>query len=465
MTWTPRIAILGPYWTFWEAAAGDVDLRLQHERRLASLADVFAERGFEAVVVTLLDDADRADAVAEQVGRADVVLVPVTMAAPPTHVLGAIGARPLVVWSLDLELGHHAEMSAIVQDGATVGAPLLTSSLLRDARPFTFISGPLDDDTLTRCAVALRAEALPDQLPGLRLARLGDPIPGYRSVDAADDDIEAALGLTVIRVPASELRGRSLTASDESLEAVANQVAADFDRDAGLDDDALDRSLRLVAGLRGLVDDERLAGGAVNCHVAELRHDARIGVTPCFALGDSTGRGVPWTCTGDVLTAVAMLVAHRLGGAAFYHEIEALDPSTGDAVLANSGEHDLGWASSGRRPQLRSNPWFASDARTGAMAWFPLRAGPATLVGFAPAPGHPSGFRLVAAGGDIVDRTLAASPTVGGVFRFADHDPRSAWERWVNAGVNHHSALAPGNLGSGVATVAARLGLDGRIIC
>lgn len=40
-----------------------------------------------------------------------------------------------------------------------------------------------------------------------------------------------------------------------------------------------------------------------------------------------------------------------------------------------------------------------------------------------------------------------------------------AWERWVLAGVNHHSALAPGDLTQAVATVAARLGTGCTTIC
>ena len=108
----------------------------------------------------------------------------------------------------------------------------------------------------------------------------------------------------------------------------------------------------------------------MNCHVEEIRLGRDSGVTPCFGLGRETARGIPWTCSGDVLTAVAMLVAKQLGGAALYHEIEAIDFETGEVVVANSGEHDLEWRPHGCRPRQQSNPCYRQDPLTGVHVWF-----------------------------------------------------------------------------------------------
>jgi L-fucose isomerase-like protein len=78
--------------------------------------------------------------------------------------------------------------------------------------------------------------------------------------------------------------------------------------------------------------------------VPALRFAADPGIAPCYALGRETTRGIPWTCTGDITAAIAMLTLKQLGAAALYHEIEALDQRNGEALLANSGEHDLGTA-------------------------------------------------------------------------------------------------------------------------
>ncbi len=136
-----------------------------------------------------------------------------------------------------------------------------------------------------------------------------------------------------------------------------------------------------------------LDGGAFNCHVPQFRFGDEIGIAPCWGLGRLTTMGMPFTCTGDILTAVAMLVTKRLGGAALYHEIEAIDYATGEVVIANSGEHDLAWLDPGERPRLRRNGWFCgTDAHCGVCAVLEPPPGPATLVGIHAPPRRSTGL-------------------------------------------------------------------------
>ncbi|MGH2949109.1 MAG: hypothetical protein ACRDPC_23130, partial [Solirubrobacteraceae bacterium] len=215
------------------------------------------------------------------------------------------------------------------------------------------------------------------------------------------------------------------------------------------------RSARFAAALDGLDARLEVAAGAMNCHVPEIRLGEQPGIAPCFALGRETSRGVPWTCAGDVVTAVAMLTLKLLGGAAVYHEIQALDHGSDEALLANSGEHDLALADPAERPLLHENPWW-----DGACARFSPTPGPATLVGFTPHADEPSGFRYVVAEGEFTGRRLPGVGTVNAAFRFGGGEPvGAAWERWARAGVNHHSAATPGRFGDAVAAVAAQLGV------
>ena len=97
---------------------------------------------------------------------------------------------------------------------------------------------------------------------------------------------------------------------------------------------------------------------------------------------------------------------------------------------------------------------------TGVSAWFELPPGPATLVGFTPYHDEPSGYRLIAAEGEVTSRSFPDSPTVGGAFRFSGTEPvEGVWRRWAESGVNHHSAIAPGHLGEMVEVVARFLGI------
>ncbi len=225
--------------------------------------------------------------------------------------------------------------------------------------------------------------------------------------------------------------------------------------------ESLTRSLRAALALEDVVGRLRLDGGAFNCHVPQFRFGDEIGIAPCWGLGRLTSMGLPFTCTGDILTAVAMLATKRLGAAAVYHEIEAIDYASGEVVIANSGEHDLAWLAPGERPRLGRNGWFCGkDARCGVCAAFEPAAGPATLVGFTPHPDARGGFRFVVARGHLTTRRFPETGTVNGAFRFLDGSVEEAWARWAAAGVNHHSSATPGDVSVEVERLARLLGIE-----
>ena len=156
-----------------------------------------------------------------------------------------------------------------------------------------------------------------------------------------------------------------------------------------------------------------------------------------------------------------MLTTTLLGGAAVYHELESLDYRTDEALIANSGEHDLRWCD----PARAARRWCATTGtratpRCGACACFGPPAGPGTLVAFTPHADEPSGFRYVVAEGELTPRRFPSTGTVHGAFRFAGAGPvDAAWARWAEAGANHHSSATPGHLGDAVAAVARHLGV------
>ena len=481
-----RAAVVSPYWTFWEASAGGPALREDrrtllteatsalgaalegHQRRDGLQGEPADETGDGLQVITagLLDSPETAAALADGVdGHLDVIVVVICMAAPSTHGLAFLdrfASVPVVVWSVqrsrNIRTGFDA--SDITSAGTAVGTPQLTNMLARSGRPHEIVAGALDDEACHgRLARAVGVAETASALRRARIARVGQPPPGYACVDTDAETLRRATGIDLVDVEPADLRrrwravnGADVDRLQREAEAVA-EVAVDWDT-AGR------RSLAGAAALEALDDDLDVAAGAMNCHVPELRFGTEVGVTPCYGLGRETSRGIPWTCAGDVLTAIAMLVGKRLGGAALYHELEVIDFDTDEVAIANSGEHDLAWCPAGRRPRLQPNPWYADDPWTGACMWFELPPGPASLIGFTPHAGEPSGYRFIVAEGHITERSLPQNPTVGGVFRFAgDAGVAESWRAWASAGVNHHSSASPGHLAADVATVARHLGV------
>jgi L-arabinose isomerase len=469
----PRAGVIHPYWTLWEHTAGPT-FRSDRLALAGVIADELGAAGsVEPVAVVELASGDDGIAVGRRFADldVDVVLVIQTMAVPAAWTMAAIDAVPgvpIVVWAFH-ETGlvdGGFDHDSITTQGATVGAPMLTNLLARAGRPFELVLGRrTDPDTRARLDAALRLAGIARGIARSRLGRIGRPLDGYAHVDVDDDALRAATGIELVAVDPDEVVDRFRAVDDAAVADLEAEVRRDWTFEGDPSEDSLDRSLRAALALEAVADAHDLDGGAFNCHVPQFRFGDTIGIAPCWALGRLTTAGRPFTCTGDIVTAVAMLTTKRLGGAAVYHEIEAIDYATGEVVIANSGEHDLAWLAEGARPRLRPNDWFCGkDPHCGVCAVLEPPAGPATLLGFSPHPDARGGFRYIVARGELTARTFPETGTVNGAFRFRDGPVEEAWARWATAGVNHHSSATPGDLSADVATVARHLGIEAVIV-
>lgn len=435
----PRVTLVEPYWDFWERSVA-FDLRADRA--------AMGRAAREALDVEWVEP-----------DRAEAVLVLQTMATPPAQTLPKLGTLPVVVWAAHRAGGvpEAFDHGAITSEGATVGTPMLTSLLVRAERPFELVLGRIDDGAAQQAVVqALTAAAAATRLSHARIGRVGRPLDGYDCVDTDDALLRRMTGIELVPIEPTEVRDLYRSVADERVREMERETLADYDVAFAGDD--LERSLRAACAIEDLVARHRLDAGAMNCHVPEIRFGEEIGIAPCLGLGRSTSRGVPWTCVGDVLTAVAMLTTKLLGGAAQYHELEAVDYATGDLVLASSGEHDLALAPH-VRPALVRNGWFASDAYAGACACFSPTAGPATLVGFAQVG---EAYRLIVAEGSFSGRRFSATGTANGGFRFARG--LGGWNDWCRMGANHHSSASPGTLAPAVCSLGRYVGVDTTVV-
>lgn len=454
------VALLVPYWAFWEASYPG-NLRKTREDMAATAARALPDFTFRTIVI---DQEPTAQELADLAGCMAILVIS-SMAAPPAWVAAAVNTLdlPIVLWAAQQRRSSSDSLTAahITADGAAVGTPQIASLLRRQHRPFLLVVGDVDaEEAHLEVATALRAALCSFMVKHARLARLGETPAGYDCVDCPDDVLEKTLGVSVLRLPPSELVRRYQAPDPEMLARVQAEVAATFDiaEEATLGE-GLDRTMRLAAALERLDIDATISCGAMNCHIPELREGNDPGVSACFALGRETTRGRPWTCTGDVLTAVALLIAKSSTGAAMYHEIEALDSEHNEALLANTGEHDLNWLRRGERPLLAPNPWFRTERHCGTCASFACEPGPATLIGLVYSPHDSPALKLVAAEGSIATRDLADTGTMTAAFAFgAGSEPiREVWRRWVLTGIHHHSAAARGHIAKEVRSVAALL--------
>jgi L-arabinose isomerase len=431
-----KVALIDPYWAFWERSVA-YDLRAEREELVREVRAAFDVEWVEPE-------------------QAEAQLVLQTMATPPADTLARLTSVPVVIWAAQrlARIPDTLDHGAITAEGATVGTPMLTSVLVREGRPFELVLGLIEDPKVRADVLdALRAAVVATRIAHARIARIGRPLPGYLCVDTDDAQLRRLTGIELVAIEPAEVLELYRAVDGASVERLEAEVRRDYDVEIG--GESLERSLRAAIAIDELVARHGLHAGAMNCHVPELRLNPEFGIAPCLALGRSTTAGVPWTCVGDVLTAVAMLVGKLLTGAAQYHELEALDHRTGEFAIASSGEFDLGFAPA-VRPRLIANRWFASDPCQGGCACFSAAAGPATLIGFADAG---AGYRLIAAQGELTGRSWPDSGTANGAFRFSGGV--EGWRNWCLAGANHHSSASPHAVAAQVLRVARLMGIEG----
>jgi L-fucose isomerase-like protein len=462
-----RVAILMPHWDFWEHTVG-TPLREEQGRLLDEVVHELGEE-CDIAFATVSSSADHSVIAARAIMESvDVALILSSVAAPPIIAQAFLDTLPQavpVVWALH-ERAFRVESTydhgAITQHGATVGAPMVTSLLAKTGRPYEVVLGRIGDaDVMQRLHTTVRIAGAAARVRRARIGIVEGPVSGYEHIRVDPVSLRAEIGIEVVHIPAAEFRDAYLSVPLSQVQQLIDEAHFTFGLILKSDEkDVVERTMRAAAAVEILCSVHCLDAGAFNCHVPEIRFDDRVGIAPCYGLGRMTSLGVPWTCTGDVPTAIAMYTVKCLGKPALYHELEAIDYKSGEFIVANSGEHDLGWRRPGQQAVLRTNEWFRGrDASCGLCVAMGLEAGPATLVAFTERQAPSCRYTFITAKGHLSGRIFPDTGTTNGSFRFAAMDPTHAWERWVQAGAGHHSCLAKGNIGEHIGRIAHLLGI------
>ena len=445
-----RVALVMPYWGFWESSV-PWDLRADRERLLLDATDI-ATQICDVADSTLISDIDAAKAFRARLTDVDAVIVVSTMAAPSsttTTALDGLRQTPVLVWALrrSNQVDEAFSHTDITTAGSSVGAPMVTSALTRAGYRFDVVASSLSGTDVVHRAI--RRVITAGQILRRPIVTIGESIPGYTTVVPPED---AGPYPHRVSIPASLFAEETAAVGVDEAFTVVKRIREQFDVDQAVTETALKRAAQSEVALRALVSATGAVAGAVNCHDESLRGNPSFGFAPCLALGRLTTDGVPFTCTGDVLTALAMFTVRGLGHPTLYHEIESLDFKRQEIVLANSGEHDLGLCSG--RPLLVPNNWYEHDSIVGPCAKFSVPPGPASLVAFVMAP-QP---RFIVAEGEFTNRQFPGTGVPNGAFRFHSVTMESAWSEWVRSGVTHHSVATSAHLAADIRAVSELLG-------
>jgi L-arabinose isomerase len=454
----PRVALVSVRFTMFDAQMdpGFPDRMRSH---LARSADILRSR-FDVIDCPLIENAPGAKAVAKQLAdtAAEVVVFAPAMAAPPSLADAALAGidAPVIIWNAPSisRLPSTMVQAEATEHTTTVGAVMYANVRIRRGLPTLVVTAAHDDATAVDHVLrTVHAAAVARRVRGTTLLRIGDPITGYLDVEASPRDL-AQLGIRASVVERSTWEAAVTGVSDADAAACLTEIERlGWVGEAG---PAAMISARVAVALDRLFDATGAAAGTVNCHGPWFRDSPAVGVTACLGVACQALQGRSLSCTGDLATSVALLIARRLSDRALYCECYAPDIEANLVLVAAGGEGDPVWA--GERVHVEPNHHYPGRNGPGTAVSFALESGPATLLSASPTAG---GWVLAWATGEIVEARYPALGGPNGMFRFDSGPVGEALSRWIASGATHHAALARGRLDVELPVLTETLGIAG----
>lgn len=366
---------------------------------------------------------------------------------------------PILIWNPQLietvEKGYS--MEDIVRNTGQIGTQALANTLLREGRAFRVLTG---FEGSARTEEDLRRFFLVNEaVKALRTARLlavGEIFSLMTDILINDEELRRRVGTKVFHVSNDELTRRYLAVPAAKVYERLAELKRDYTVSELTDDEAV-RSVRLCQAFHELCEEHDADAGTFNCHAKVCMRNPEIGITACYSHGIQNSLGRPFTCTGDLPTALAMLLLKRLTGIAMYTEVQVMDERRDAIVIANSGEGEEGIRREGCPSAVRGNTNFTGAHGRGASFAYPLTPGPATILSLTPTAGN---YRLIAAQGEILEQSLPDAGALAGFFKFSNTDLHTGYTRWLEAGPVHHAATTLGHWSLEIAEVARLMGFE-----
>ena len=437
------------------------------EENLAAMIAALEATGHEIVGPRslLFDEAATREGIEalKAAGADQVLILQVTFTdASMAAVIGKEFSQPMSIWAIpEPRIGGRLRLNSFC------GLNLASHALGLNRRgfgwlyaaPSTGVAGDLADLLAgKRPAGRLEPQAVPGPTPeglaiaeslrGKRIARIGEHPAGF---DTCEYDAGALKALSGVEVDELELEGlftAARAAPAETARALRAEVAQQITALDDVDQDELDRSLRLKAGL----DDLRASRGydafAIRCWPETFTEYGGAVCGPAAMMGE--GR-VPCACEADVYGALTQLILMQAAQApVFLTDLVDMDAEDNTGVVWHCGQAPL----SMRDPECLAEATIHTNRKQPLLYQFTLKPGLVTFLRISQAHGRP---HMVLGFGEMLRRPMAFTGT-SGVVRF-DRDADAVLNDIIASGLEHHMALAYGDHRDALRGLAGAMGL------
>lgn len=295
---------------------------------------------------------------------------------------------------------------------------------------------------------SVAAEKAVSAIRGARIGRIGEHPAGFDTCSYDQDKLKALAGIQVDEVDLESMFVAARAIDQQSVD--QTRAAADrlLDGLEDVDQEQLDRSLRLKGALEALRKSGNYDSFAIRCWPETFTEYGGAVCGPVSMLGEAR---VPCACEADVYGAVTLLLLQTVAGdAAFLTDLVDLDVDDDTGVVWHCGQAPISMAD----PAFRARATVHTNRKMPLLFEFPLKPGRVTFFRLSQARGQ---TMAVIGGGDMLERPMAFTGT-SGVVRF-DNGARTILNSVMGAALEHHMALVYGDHRNALRAVARQLGI------
>lgn len=333
--------------------------------------------------------------------------------------------------------------------------PEVASVFRRSGIDFRSVSGYLrDENAWARIDAWVGAASARAALRHARLGLMGHLYPGMLDISTDMTQLSAQLGSHVEVLEFDDLRVRVDDVTDTQVTERLDLARSMFTLDESVDRDDFAWGAKVSVGLDRLVADFDLDAMAYYHRGLNGEVHERLGAGMILGASLLTARGTPLAGEYDIRTAVAMLVADRLGAGGSFTELQALNFRDGVVEMGHDGPAHL-QVSSGA-PLLRGLGVYHGKRGYGVSVEFDVQSGPVTT--FSVGQDRDGSLMFITSEGTVVPGPLLQIGNTTSRVDFG-RDPGEWTDEWSASGTGHHWALCTGHRAKDIKAAAQLLGI------
>lgn len=421
----------------------------------------------EILYLGLVDDIDSAKRAESEFIKKDVDVILITELAYTTSniPLAAIKniKKPIIVLSTQVKdsIKNQLSLKELLSGNCLVGTEELTGAMKRINLDFSIVSGLMDkESTYKELGEHFDSIRIVKKIKNSNIGLMGNiSFPGMMDFMVDETSIYRNFGMSVIHIDTLEIAQVYKSVNKKEIETLKNELTDNYKK-ISLNDEQFNNSVRMVVSYRKLIEKYNLASVAVYCQPTMQNLD--LGIAPCLGTTILTTEGIPFSCEGDVGTAIALLIMKEITGDSVCAEHYILDYEKNAILLAHEGNGNLNFVRSNNDVEIMPHPMWKGSCGYGAVAKFSCKTGNSTIINLCP--DKDDKWKMIISSGKIIYVDPIQDLGIPQAWWKIDMDLDVFIKRWCSEGPSHHIALSYGAIENILVKIGSLLKLNVSVI-